>query len=69
MIFEPFMRAGPEGRSGIGLGLATVKRLTEAHRGSVGVRSTLDGGSVFWVILPKAESDRACPPQRTRSDT
>ncbi|RZI85058.1 MAG: PAS domain S-box protein [Rubrivivax sp.] len=36
---------------GTGLGLALVRRLTEAQGGQVGARSTLGVGSVFWVVL------------------
>ena len=50
-IFEPYFRAAPDGNSGLGLGLATVKRLVEAHRGRIGVSSS-EGGSTFWVELP-----------------
>jgi signal transduction histidine kinase len=52
-IFDPFVR-GTTLASGLGLGLATVKRLTEGHGGSVGVRSSVGKGSVFWCELPKA---------------
>src|SRR5262249_32144203 len=38
---------------GTGLGLALTKRLAEAQGGSVGVTSTLGGGSVFRAILPR----------------
>ncbi len=58
-IFEPFVRVsrGPVG--GTGLGLATVKRLVEAHGGKVGVQSKPDAGSLFWVELPVASGDAA----------
>ena len=35
-------------------GLATVKRLVEAHGGRVGVRTTPGGGTTFTVELPYA---------------
>jgi len=55
-VFEPYVR-GPSASSapGIGLGLATVKRVATAHGGSVGVTSTLGAGSTFWIELPKAQ--------------
>jgi signal transduction histidine kinase len=53
-IFEPFIRGPHEEAGGIGLGLATVKRLVEAHGGSVTVRSQVGAGSVFRVDLPLA---------------
>lgn len=53
-IFQPYVRAGLPGQPGIGLGLATVKRLAEAHGGRVGVRPSPAGGSLFWLELPRA---------------
>jgi signal transduction histidine kinase len=50
-IFEPYVRGTSSGR-GAGLGLATVKRLVEAHGGRVGVESALGDGSCFWFELP-----------------
>jgi signal transduction histidine kinase len=55
-IFEPYVRADAATQPGLGLGLATVKRLCAAHGGEVGVRSTLGRGSTFWFTLPKADS-------------
>jgi signal transduction histidine kinase len=52
-LFEPYSR-GETGVPGLGLGLATVKRLTERHGGAVGVRSAIGAGSTFWLELPKA---------------
>jgi signal transduction histidine kinase len=58
-IFDPYVRASTSNASGVGLGLATVRRLVEAHGGSVGVEGNSAGGSVFWVQLPKAAKVRA----------
>jgi signal transduction histidine kinase len=52
-VFQPFVR-GETAVSGMGLGLATVKRLVEGHAGAVGVSSTPGQGSTFWVELPRA---------------
>jgi two-component system, LuxR family, sensor kinase FixL len=48
-IFTPFFTTKSRGT---GLGLPTVKRLVEAHRGTVGVESPSDGGTVVTVALP-----------------
>ena len=52
-VFEPFQRLSVS-KPGIGLGLATVKKLVEAYGGRVGVHSSLGKGSTFWVELPLA---------------
>jgi len=66
-IFEPYVRGKETAakRSGIGLGLATVKRLVLAHGGSVGVRRSSLGGALFWFELPRAEG--ASDPESVRS--
>lgn len=55
-IFLPYVRGRTHGKEGLGLGLATVKSLCEAHGGRVGVRSGVGQGSVFWIELPLASS-------------
>jgi len=53
-IFEPYVRGAAAGQPGIGLGLATVKRIVEAHGGRVGVHAAELHGSCFWFELPTA---------------
>ncbi|HET7245430.1 MAG TPA: HAMP domain-containing sensor histidine kinase [Streptosporangiaceae bacterium] len=56
-IFQRFARAEPH-RSrpsgGLGLGLATVQAIAEAHGGSVRAQSTFGHGAKFEVLLPLA---------------
>ncbi|NQZ08488.1 MAG: response regulator, partial [Algicola sp.] len=54
-IFERFNRAlheNDESISGAGIGLALVKELAEANRGSISVQSVLNQGSTFTLTLP-----------------
>jgi signal transduction histidine kinase len=57
-IFDPYVRASDSSVPGLGLGLATVRRLAEAHGGGVGVTSHEGGGSLFWIELPNAPPAR-----------
>jgi len=54
-IFEQFYRANPSGQGppGSGLGLSIVRRIVEAHEGSVWVESQA-GTNVFSIALPLA---------------
>jgi nitrogen-specific signal transduction histidine kinase len=54
-LFEPYVR-GTNTKPGLGLGLATVKRLADGHGGATGVSSCPDQGATFWFELPKARS-------------
>lgn len=57
MLFQPFFRA-PEMRAtpGHGLGLATTKRLVDAHGGVITVDSKEGRGTTFTVRLPLADA-------------
>lgn len=54
-IFEPFYRArgASEREGGAGLGLALVRQIATAHRGTVGCLPHEGGGSCFRVTLPR----------------
>jgi signal transduction histidine kinase len=54
-IFQPYVRVD-QSRPGLGLGLATVKRLIEAYAGRVGVQSSAGRGAIFWFELPRHAS-------------
>jgi signal transduction histidine kinase len=53
-VFQPYVRGPGSGKPGIGLGLATVKKITEAHGGRIGVTSSPGLGCRFEVDLPVA---------------
>jgi signal transduction histidine kinase len=67
-VFEPYVRAPGNDQPGIGLGLATVKRITEAHGGRVGVRSVEGGGCRFTFELPGAFDDHPAGARSTHEN-
>jgi len=54
--FELYVRGAHQDRAGLGLGLATVRRLVEGHGGQVGVESQPGRGCRFWFELPAASA-------------
>ena len=53
-IFEPFFTTKEEGH-GTGLGLSAVYRTVERHGGSIEVKSRINEGTSFIILLPLAE--------------
>ena len=60
-VFEPYVRGAHSRQPGIGLGLATVKRIADAHGGRVGVRSAPGAGCTFSVELPAGRAQPGSP--------
>ena len=57
-IFEPFFTTRP---SGTGLGLAVVRAVIEAHRGTIELDPACRKGARFILRLPLVDSDRQLP--------
>ena len=53
-VFELFSRVGTAG-DGSGIGLATVKRIIEAHGGSIGISHSDRPGALVWFELPATD--------------
>jgi signal transduction histidine kinase len=68
-LFGQGLRETSEQRGGLGIGLHLVQRLTELHGGHVGVNSTPNEGSTFWIRLPLAAagSDGQSLPDESRA--
>jgi signal transduction histidine kinase len=51
-LFEPFYQAPDPTTRGVGLGLAIVRAIVEAHAGQVGADNRRGGGARVWFALP-----------------
>jgi signal transduction histidine kinase len=64
-LFQTYARSAGTAQPGLGLGLATVRRLAEAHGGAAGMEP-LRVGSRFWVELPRERRERDKSRPRSR---
>ncbi len=70
-IFQKFVRGADAKRAGVrgvGIGLALVKRIAEAHGGSVRVESEPGRGSIFTILLPMKVRLKADPTYELAGD-
>ncbi len=58
-VFQPYVRAAGSSQGSIGLGLSTMKRLSEAHGGRVGLHTSQANKCCVWFELPKAQPEGA----------
>jgi two-component system sensor histidine kinase KdpD len=72
-IFDKFFRGAtvaPDGRRGVGLGLAICRAIVEAHGGRIAAANRAQGGAEFVITLPVTETPpRIVPEMEAVSNT
>jgi signal transduction histidine kinase len=64
-IFTRFQRLEKESVKGTGLGLAIAWQLVNLHKGQIWVEDNPEGGSIFFVTLPKTDQAGSPSPSST----
>jgi len=60
-VFEKFYRGNHVGIPGVGLGLPICKGIVEAHGGTLRAENRPEGGALFRITLPMADSAPSVP--------
>ena len=70
-LFQPFNRLGRQANivEGTGIGLIVCKRLIELMNGKIGVKSTEDIGTEFWIELDLMAETTQAPAQAPAQTT
>lgn len=69
-LFQPYCQipnTGVSREEGTGLGLALTRKLAEIHGGSIEVKSQINSGSSFTVILPRSQVSEFEETEREKS--
>lgn len=68
-VFDTFYRGKAAAETGAGLGLALVRRIIQAHDGTISVESEVGKGTVFSIRLPALGADTQSPPRKAAASS